>query len=270
MHRLERQVGEEGPPVGGVGVDELDHLVHQEAGGVKIRRQGGALAVRVPVGPGIDRDVGLLLPVVGAGVGHGHGALETAPEGQQVRGLAQVPLAGHIGVIAGVLQQAGHRDHVVAQGAAVVGMRLLLRRDGLGDVRHAVAVAVDTGQQHAPGGRATGGGVVVGKTDALARQGAEGGCVDLAAVGRDVAEAQVIGEHQHDIGGRGRRQRGQLQAGQQGQPRGDTPQCARAVHRSYSRASRAAANSSRLPTTTSTAMPSATKAASWNNQATIR
>ena len=117
-----------------------------------------------------------------------------------------MPLTRHIRVIAGSLQQCGYGDNVTAQHPLVVGILLLLMgRQHLGNIGHTGNMRVHAGEQHRPSWRTVGRGVIVGKTDALLRQRIDSGRANFAAVGREIGEAQIIGQHQHDIGSLNRR-----------------------------------------------------------------
>ena len=114
-----------------------------------------------------------------------------------------MPFARHVSSVACILQQSGHSHHVVAQHALVMGVDPLLRRDEFRDIRHPGQVTVDPGQQHGPRWGTVGRRVVIAEADALIRQGVECRRVDLAAVGRQIGEAHIIGQDQHDVRTRG-------------------------------------------------------------------
>ena len=204
LHRnvycLHRQIGEEGARIVSMTVNELNGLVDQEAGRVEILRQLEFLTIGKPVGFFINGNIGFLFPVVGAGIGHGHRALKTATTGQQVRRHTQVPFSRHVGVVARILQQRGHGHHVAPQNTLVVGVLALLRGNHFRDIGDAGPMAVHTRQQHRTSGRTTGRRVVIGKADALFRQGRQRGCSNLAAVRGDITKAQIVGQDQHNIG----------------------------------------------------------------------
>ena len=102
MHGLKRDVSKKGLLII-VAVDKLDGLIDEKARRIKVIGQLVFLPIGEPVGFFVNRYVGLLLPVVCPGVGHGHSAFETAAAGQQIGGHPQVPFAGHIRVVARVL-----------------------------------------------------------------------------------------------------------------------------------------------------------------------
>ena len=59
---------------------------------------------------------------------------------------------------------------------------------------------IHAGEQHGPGWRAVGRGVIIGKTHALLRQRVDSGRANFAAIGREIGEAKIICQYQHDIG----------------------------------------------------------------------
>ena len=99
----ERQVGEEGFAVLGRCVDVADQPVDEELRGIEILGQVGGLAVLEPVGGPVERQIGPLLVVVAAGGVEREGAVEPPGVGQVAGTMAQVPLAGHPGVVARTL-----------------------------------------------------------------------------------------------------------------------------------------------------------------------
>jgi hypothetical protein len=110
-----------------------------------------------------------------------------------------MPLSGDVGVILGVLQERRHGDDVAPECALIAGTLTVFRREHLGDVRYTRAMAVYSGQQHRARWRAARGGVVVGEEHTLFGECCDRGRGDLAAVGRDIAEAQVVGEDEDDV-----------------------------------------------------------------------
>jgi hypothetical protein len=60
-----------------VAVDELYRLVDEEARRVEVVRELGLFTVRKPIGLVVDREVGLLLPIIGATVGEDERPLES-------------------------------------------------------------------------------------------------------------------------------------------------------------------------------------------------
>ena len=202
VHRHKRQVSEERGGLVAVRPDELHQFVDQEFRRVKICWQSEALAVGKPVRPVVQGQVGPLLPIVGAGIHHGHGALKPPGYRSFFRGHTQMPFTRHVGSVAGVLEQRGHGYHVVAQHALIMGVDPLLWRNQFRDIRHPGQVTIDPGQQHGPRWGTVGRRMVIAEADALVRQGIQGRRVDLAAVGRQIGKTQIIGQDQHDIGAR--------------------------------------------------------------------
>ena len=84
------------------------------------------LAIGKPVCGIIDRQVGSLFPIIGARVHECDCPLKTASTGQFIRLGTQMPFAGHIGVIAGTLQQRCNRYNVIPQHALIVLNQFLL------------------------------------------------------------------------------------------------------------------------------------------------
>ena len=169
-------VGEERFAVAVIGVDEFDQLV-----GVGLRRVVvlGQLRQIAPVlrEHRLRRRSGKVrhVPVTARPVEQREVVLEAARGRNLVRRLAHVPLADHVGVVAGILEQLRQRDH------AVVEVRLRSRRHaalvGRGPLVHvaeAVQVRVDAAQQHRSRRRAGRVGVEVGEARALTRPASRG------------------------------------------------------------------------------------------------
>ena len=116
VRRLVRDVGEERLAVAAVGIDESDQLV-----GVGLRRVVvlGKLRQILPVlGEDRQRRRGgevRHVPVAARAVEQREVALESPGGGDLVRLLAQVPLADHVGVIAGALEELWQRRHPVVE-----------------------------------------------------------------------------------------------------------------------------------------------------------
>ena len=117
-----------------------------------------------------------------------------------------MPLAGDVGVVAGVLQQLRHRERAVVQEALVARQAapLVVRRahGALAD-----QVVVGAGDQHRAGDGADRAGVVVGQDAAARGQGVEVRRRDLSSVGADVGIAEVVGHDEQQVGPPGRRTR---------------------------------------------------------------
>ena len=169
MDCLKGQVGEERGAVSRVAIykvaiDKFDGLVDQKARGVEVFRQLILLAVGIPVGLIIEGNIRPLLPVIRPGISQCHRTRKTALAGQLAGTRTQVPLAGHIGVVARLFQQGCHGDDIIAQYALVMCIAPLLGRQHFRDVRYTGEVIINTCQQHGARGCTIGCRVVVGKT----------------------------------------------------------------------------------------------------------
>ena len=111
-----------------------------------------------------------------------------------------MPLTRHIGVVARVFQQGRHGYHVISQHPLIVGVHPLLRGKHFRNIGYPCQMAIYPGEQHGSGWSAISCGVVVGKAHTLLRQCTQAWCIHLAAVGRDIGIAQIIGEDEHDVG----------------------------------------------------------------------
>ena len=202
MRRRVRGVGEERPAVGEAAADRLDQLVGEVGRRVEGRRQRHLAAV-LPIGSRVRA----LLDDRG-GVGEVAGAAgkqrERALEAQLVRALrsleSQVPLAGHVRVIAGAAQQRGDGDDPARQVALVAGASLLVV---VGAPRHraeARRVRVGSREQHRPRGRAGGGHEEAREQQPRARQRVEVRRADLAAQDAEICVAEVVRDDQQDVG----------------------------------------------------------------------
>ena len=216
VRRLVRHVGEEGLAVATVGIDVADQLVGVGLGRVIVLGQFRQVAAilgeeRLRHRGGDVRHV----PVTAAAVEQREVALEAARPRNQLGRLAQVPLAHHVGVVAGILQQLRQRRDSVVEVALVADGAALVGRDPLAHVAEAVQVRVDAAEQHRARGRATGVGVEVREPHAVLRQRVEVRGPDLATERTHVGEAHVVGDDDDDVGpargvrGAGRRGRGE-------------------------------------------------------------
>ena len=149
------------------------------------------------------REVGHV-PVAARPVEQREVALEPAGGRDQVGGLAQVPLAHHVGVIAGVLEQLRQRRDPLVEVALVAGHAPLVRRRPLVHVAKAVDVRVHAAQQDGSRGRATGVRVEAGEPDTVVRERVEVWRLDLAAERAHVGEPQVVAQDDDDVGPAGR------------------------------------------------------------------
>ena len=118
------------------------------------------------------------------------------PHGGGLIGWGVVPLAEGRRLVAVVMQHFGHggrgfRNHT----------RVAIPVDGpFGDRAVAHSLVIASGEQGRPGGGADSGGVKGVVAQALVRQFAEGGGVDLAAERGGLAEADVIQQHDQHVG----------------------------------------------------------------------
>ena len=109
-----------------------------------------------------------------------------------------VPLAGHVGLVAGGLEDLGEGDAAAVEVAGVArGMDL--RIDHVAD---AGLVRVEAGEQRRAAGAAAGGVVEMGEAHAFFGEGVEVGRADFAAEAADIGVAEIVGEEDDDVRGR--------------------------------------------------------------------
>ena len=148
-------VGEEGPAIVEAAADGLDQPVGVVLGRVEARGQRDRAAV---FAIGRQRmafdDPGSIREVAGAARQECEGPLEAPALGPLPLFHPQVPLAGHVGVVAGVAQQRRHRHDPVRQVAFVAGAALLVFVRLSRHRAEPRRVRVDAGEQHRPRGRA--------------------------------------------------------------------------------------------------------------------
>ena len=200
VRRLVGHVGEERLAVAPVGVDVADQLVGVGLRGVVV------LGQRRQVAPvlGEDRlrrrggEVGHV-PVAARAVEQREVALESARGGDLVRRLAQVPLADHVGVVAGIPEQLRQRGDAVVEVAFVPDGAPLVGRGPLVHVAQAVQVRVDAGQQRGSRGRAARVRVEVREAHAVLGQRVEVRGPDLAAERAHVGVPEVVAEDDDDV-----------------------------------------------------------------------
>ena len=120
--------------------------------------------------------------------------------GRLFRLQAEVPLAGHEGLVAGLAEQLRQRHHALVEMPFVTRLAFQFRGQRLGHGADPGDVVVGAGEQHRAGRRAGRGGVEVGQAQAGDGQGVEVRRGDLAAEGADIGEAQVVGDDHQEVG----------------------------------------------------------------------
>ena len=121
-------------------------------------------------------------------------AIETAIDRRVIVG-AQVPLAGHVGLVARLLQQFGDARPVAAQFGGALSRR---SRQLIGECRFSLDHA-GTGHHHDPCALAVGRRVEVGQAHALEREPVQVRCRNLAAEGADIGEAEIVNYDQENV-----------------------------------------------------------------------
>ena len=220
VRRRERQVGEERPAllVGLPLLQVLDDLRGVEVRRVEVVRHGRVAAVLLELRQGDERGLrraGVRLEVQPGAAQKRVGLVEAAPGRGQLDRHAEVPLAGHQRVVAGVVQQLGDgHDPVVevvlvARGAARLG-RAAAHPALAGDV------VVRAGEQLGPRHGAERRGVEVGQPQAAVGQLVQVRRADLAAERPQVREAEIVGHDHQEVRPPVRRRRVSVRRHQQG------------------------------------------------------
>ena len=207
VRRGERQVGEERPALVAL-LEVLQQLVAEGVGGIEALRQRVEVALVFHVERWRTLEdarsafvVGRLETiVVGGARQQREGTLETACMGRLFRLQAEVPLAGHEGLVAGLAEQLRQRHHALVEMPFVTRLAFQFRGQRLGHGADPGDVVVGAGEQHRAGRRAGRGGVEVGQAQAGDGQGVEVRRGDLAAEGADIGEAQVVGDDHQEVG----------------------------------------------------------------------
>jgi hypothetical protein len=197
MRRRRRVPGEKWLAVGAIAVDVLNEALRVDAGGVEILADADDLGV-VPI-LGI-RPVPAARSEVRSAVHGRKSPLEATPDRtRRDLTVAEMPLAGHVGVIAGILEQLRQTHDVEIQDAFVT------RRASLGafidSIHDAEAgnMRIGARHQHRPCRRAGHVGVE------LRQQHAAGGeTIDIrrrnfAAENAEIGPAEVVGEDEHEV-----------------------------------------------------------------------
>ena len=183
-------------------IEVLDDLAGIGIGRIEVLRQRDRLAVLAIIGARrlgrIKRDdAQLVAPVAGASRHLGKGAIEAAAVDVLV--VAQMPLAGHQGSVAGIVQHLRQRHHAVVQTTLVAWLASNVVRHQLGHVTETDQVVVGARHQDRAGGRTEGRRVVAGQADAAGGQFIQVGRVDLGTEGTNVVVAEVVGDNQQDV-----------------------------------------------------------------------
>ncbi len=165
----------------------------------RVARRGNAVEVEGFASPGGQRIVAAAEVLVGeihaAGAQAQH-AVEAALPGWRPVVLAQMPLAGHRGEVAGFAQHLGDRDGAVVEPP---GGARRARTDDVVEVAHARLMRVQAGQEACARRRAARRGVELREPDAAAGERVEVRGRNLTAVGTDVGPSHVVDEHDDDV-----------------------------------------------------------------------
>ena len=194
-----RQIG----PVGGVIGDEADRLVDQIRGQV------------IAVGVGAGRiDVGVVgdqfrRELVGLGIEEAVEAVEAAaqrpaverPGGAAFGQRRDMPFADHVVAIAVRPQHLRQRARLARDLAAIAGIAAV----EIGEAADADGMVVASGQQRCARGRAHRGGVEAGVAQAFGREPVDGRRPDRRAVAAEIGKADIVEQHDQDVGRAGRR-----------------------------------------------------------------
>src|SRR5215468_818242 len=109
VYRLIREVGQERLAVAFVRVNPADHLVGIGAARIEVGWQFHLFeSIEEMRGSWVRRGVRLLLVIIGAALGKHKRLVETLRRRQAFFGIAEVPLARHISVVSGALQERGN------------------------------------------------------------------------------------------------------------------------------------------------------------------
>jgi len=108
---------------------------------------------------------------------------------------ANMPFAGHHGLVIGFLENLGNRSAVVAQ-VALVSRRAEIEPH----MTNPGLVRIEAGQERGPGRAAAGAIVHRGQRDTACRHGIDIRCSDLRAHAADIGKAHIVGEDQDDVG----------------------------------------------------------------------
>jgi flavin-binding protein dodecin len=132
---------------------------------------------------------------------------------------AKVPLAGHIGVIAGLPEQRRHRHDAVGEHGLVAGLSLLVVVRAPEHRAESGGVRVDAGEQHRASRRAGRRDEEAREQQAGARERVEVRRADLGAGHAEVGVAEIVRDDQQHVrprllgrGGRRREQQGEREA----------------------------------------------------------
>ena len=218
MRRGMREVNEPGRALRPGLPHELQRIVGEDVGGVEPAGLGGQLGLNAFRQPGVERRVPLVLGMrihLPETEIMGEAALNRA-------GPAQMPLADHVGGVAGCAQ-GFRKGGVVLQQMTGVGRPQSGGGLGRDKVPHPRLMGVTAGEQRSPGRTATGGGVTFLKPGAAGRDAVEVRRRNLTAVAPQVGIAQVVGQNQQHVGpdrlggaGCGQNQQDEADKGHQG------------------------------------------------------
>ena len=198
--RLVRNVAEERFAILPVRLDVTDHLV-----GIGLRSVvvlGQFFQVAAILGESGFRSVGAEIrhvPVAARAVEQREVTLESARGGDLVGLLPHVPFAGHIGVVAGVLQQLWQGGDTVVEVAFVAVHAPLVGRRHLVHVAQAVEMRVRAAEQHGSRWRTTGVRVELRAAHPGFGERIQVRSLNLAAEAAQVRIAEIIAENDHDV-----------------------------------------------------------------------
>ena len=118
---------------------------------------------------------------------------------------AEVPLAGHVGVVSGIDEQLGDRHDVTPEMPLVARFPELVLRRGTAVAAQPGAMRIDPRHHGSPCRAAIGEDVELRQRHPLGRQGVDVGRGDLRPENADVRVAQVVGNDEQNVRSRGLR-----------------------------------------------------------------
>ena len=202
VRRRKREIGKERRVVvGGTLAEIADDLVGEEARRVEVSRQRvnqpPVVAIRRVIARALD---GLAIGEVARAARQQREAAVEAARGR-TRGLvpAQVPLPGHVGAIAGLLQHGRQWRHRRVQMPFVARLILLVRRQVFPHVAESRHMGIGAAHEAGPRGRAGGRGAEARERQAAGCQPVDDRRANLAAVGAKVGVAHVVGDDEQDV-----------------------------------------------------------------------
>ena len=167
----------------------LNGFVDEVFGRIEVLGQCRRLTVLKPIGFGVNRQIGALTPVVGAGVGQHQRPIKSSLTGFFSLTEAQMPLAAHQCSVPRTLQHLGNGWNICSKHALIGRCMGLVFGYGFRNIRHTYRMTIEACHQHGTSGRTGSRYMEVRKAHTRRRKAVNIGRIDFATVGTQIRKS---------------------------------------------------------------------------------